>query len=431
MSGFVRRYWLVAAVLGVFIALFVALIPAMVGRDATRDHSAFRKNAFGCAALAELCAVAQPPLRVRHITQPLDQLNEVEGLLLIIDPEYAFSDTEIDELARWVEEGGTLLVAFEGVWDDPSSFRSAAGVAYVPLAAALGVAITDQGQSLKVAEPAPSSPLGEGVERVAVDTRYTVSPLAGQEAAQSWAETESPRAKVECIFSHRPEDLTPHLVSDGHLIMASFGHGRGKVYVSADAQLFANALLSREDNLAFVANLLWTNATRRSICFDEYHHGFGPRTLGASEVDPTPLHRAAAVAVAGCVLFLIGKSIRFGAATPVFDPRRRSAAEYVEAMAGLWHGARAYPWALEQIASAFRRRTATAAGVAPGAPPEVLADALAERRAVPREETMGLLHDLEAARAAPRVTEGGLARLVKRMALLEQAAKSTTGRNPR
>ncbi len=421
MSNFVRRYWIAALVVAAFLAVFVVLLSVMTARDAIRDHSAFRKNPFGCAALAELCASAQPPLRVRRITRPLDELSQVDGLLLIIDPEYPFSDAEIDELLRWVEKGGTLVAAFEGVWDDPSSFHPASGPAYVRLAGALGIGIIDRHETLNAALPVAVSPLVSGVERVAVATRYAVTPLSGQDAAEGWAAAEAAPGEVECRLPHSPEDLTPHLAADGDTIVASFEHGRGKVYVSSDAQMFANATLPREDNLAFVANLLWSNAPQGTVYFDEYHHGFGAEARETSDVDPTPLQRAVGVALVGCILFLVGKSIRFGAPTPVFDPRRRAAVEYVRAMAGLWHGAKAHHWALEQIARAFKHRVAEAAGLPPAVSPERLAAGLAERRGVPREETDRLLHDLEEALSGRSLTESRLARLVRRVALLEEA----------
>jgi hypothetical protein len=421
MTGFLRKYWVGAAVVGVFMVVFAALFPLMSGRDAIRDHSALRKNAFGCAALAELCESVEPPLHVRRITRSLDDLTEVRGPLLIIDPEYPFSDAEIDELIRWIERGGTLIAAFEGTWDDPPSFRPAAGPAYLQLASALGVSLVDQGRQVRTAVPAPSSPLANSVERVAVETRYVIAPLAGQDAADSWASAEAARGKVECVLPHDEGDMTRHLVSDGRSIMVSFQHGRGKVYASSDAQLFANAMLPSEDNLPFVANLLWGSAVGADVYFDEYHHGFGARATEGSEVDPTPLYRAAGAAVVGCVLFLIGKSIRFGAPRSLHDRRRRSAAEYVEAMAGLWHGARAYHWALEQIADTFRRRIATAVGVAPSAPSEALVDAFAERRGVSRKDLTKLFADLQEALSAPALTERRSAALVRRIAQFEEA----------
>lgn len=426
MSGFLRRYWIAAFVVAAFLAVFALLLSAVTARDAIRDHSAFRKNPFGCAALAELCMSAEPPLRAHRLTRPIDGPSQLDGLLLVIDPEYPFADAEIDALLGWVGQGGTLVAAFEGVWDDPSSFRPASGAAYVGLAGALGVGIVDQHKTVHIALPVRASPLARGAERVAVATRYALRPLPGQEATETWAAAEGAPGEVECRLPHGPGDLTPHLVSDGATIVASFTHGKGKVYVSSDAQMFANATLPREDNVAFVANLLWSNARQGTVYFDEYHHGFGVHIREASDVDPAPLQRAAGVAIVACILFLIGKSIRFGAPTPLFDARRRTPVEYVRAMAGLWRGAKAYHWALEQVARAFSHRVAEAAGLPPTAPAERLVAALVQRRGVPREETERLLRDLDQALSGPSLTESRLGRLVRRMALLEEAVGATT-----
>jgi len=420
MSATLRSYRIVAITVIVFAVLFFLLWESGQRRDLTRDHSAFRRNAWGCAALAELCRTTQPSLTVRELTAPLDDLSKVRGLLVILDPTEPFADEEVDRLVRWVQGGGTLLVGIEGLWDDLTGAQTDTGPPYVKLAAAFGVAARrQQAEPLTTATPVPTSPLGRGVAKVATSTHYVLAPLDGQDSASKWAEEEFSRERVRCLVPHPAGSLTYHLVADGRPIVASFAYGRGQVYVTSDVQMLANSLLPRDDNVAFAANLIWRNAASRTVYFDEYHHRFGERRLMASQVDPAPLNRSLLVVLAGVVLLLIGKAIRFGAPVAVFGPRRRAASEYVEALADLWRGAEAYPWAVAQIAAAFRHRAAAEVGLRASASADVLAATLAARRGVPEDEALSLFRDLERAQDNRTLGRKEATSLVSRMAMLE------------
>jgi Domain of unknown function (DUF4350) len=419
----------VAVVLVVFAALGALLWYLGAQGDPTRDHSIRRKNAWGCAALADLCRTVHPALTVRELTQPLDASVPTGALLVVLDPTRPFSDEEIDAIVRWVRDGGTLLAGFEGLWDDLTVAQSGAGPPYVKLAAALGVAMQIGHRPWTVARPASGAPLGQGVRRVAITTRYSLQPLKDNAEARAWAAQEMHPGRVRCLIRHGPGDVAPQLTADGSSIVASFRHGRGRVYVTSDVQMLANALLGKDDNVAFAANLLWGSARQGIVYFDEYHHGFGPRRRAASQVDPAPLQRALFVVLAATVLLLAGRAVRFGAPRSAFDPRRRTAMEYVEGLADLWMRAQAHGWALGQIGHAFRQRLSTEAGLRPGAPPEALASALATRRGVPAEETEALLREIDAAQQATGIDPRQARRLVERIARTERTLDQE-GRHP-
>ncbi len=436
MRAALRNTWLVGLIVVVFAALALVLWRSARRSDMTRDHSTFRKNAWGCAALAELLRTVEPRLKVTVRTTPLTDLPEVKGLLVILDPTQPFSDREIEEVVRWVERGGVLLVGVEGLWDDMGAASPTSGPAYVKLAGALGVAVERLPQPMTVARPAPGSPLGKGVTQVAIASHYRIEAWQGQSDDNEWATEELYSAKIRCLVPHRPADLTPHLLAEGRVILASFRHGRGRVYFTSDVQMLANSMLSRDDNLVFAANLIWPDAPAGSVTFDEYHHGFGPRRVTASVVDPAPLRRAALVVLAAAVIFLTGKAMRFGAPIAVYDPRRRTTREYIEGLADLWQRAEAHGFALRQIATAFRHRLAAEVGLRPTAPAEALAAALAARRGVAEGDVRSLLDDLERAQASRSVTEKEVVRLVGRVSELEArvttsaAARAQSGQRP-
>jgi hypothetical protein len=412
-----RRYGAALGVAAVFVALFALLMPSLLGRDTTRDHSALRKNRWGCAALAELCRQTEPKLRVTTLTRPLDDLKDVHGVLLILDPERPFADAELKELIRWVDAGGVLVAAVEGFWDDPGALGLRAAPPYWSLLAALGLKAIERDARLEEAAPVRGSTLVQGVRRVAIRTRYTL------EAAADAGEGEASDEELPeyAIALHR-KDLHGQLIADGRLVMASFRHGKGEVFVSSDAEMFANAMLGREDNLRLVANLIWPRAAG-GVYFDEYHHGFGARVASTTAPDPGPLNRALIVVAVGFAVFLFGKAVRFGAPVAVFDPRRRATMEYVDALAGLFRRGQANEWALQKMASAFRRRLAASIGLPATVEAELLATALAERRGIPAEEVLGLVRDVEGVLADRSLGHRGLADLVNRMTDLEERAR--------
>jgi hypothetical protein len=400
-----------------FVVLFALLTPSLLGRDTTRDHSALRKNRWGCAALADLCRQTEPPLRVTALTRPLDDLKDVHGVLLILDPERPFADAELKELIRWVDAGGVLIAAVEGFWDDPGALGIRAAPPYQSVLTALGLRATERDARLEEAAAVRGSTLAPGVQRVAIRTRYTL--VAAADVRDAGVGGEEPPDYA--IALHR-SDLRGQLSADGRLVMGSFSHGKGEVFVSSDAEMFANAMLGREDNLQLMANLLWPRAAG-GVYFDEYHHGFGARVASTTAPDPGPLNRALIVVAIGFAVFLFGKAVRFGAPVAVFDPRRRAAMEYVDALAGLFRRGQANEWALQKTAAAFRRRLTASIGLPVTVEPEPLATALAERRGIPVDETLNLARDVDGALADRSLSHRVLADLVNRMTDLEERAR--------
>jgi len=405
VKALLRRYGPALGVGAAFVLLFALLMPSLLGRDLTRDHSAFRKNRWGCAALAELCRRVEPRLRVELLTRPLDDLSRVHGPLLIIDPEKPFHEAEVSEVVRWVEDGGTLVVAVEGVWADPAATPIGRSPAFVALIQALGVQFHELAKPADRAAPSPGSRCAAGVTQVAIETNEGVAVVPDPPNTEG----------------------TSELSGGGQPVLISFRRGQGEVFVSSDAAMFSNGVLAQEDNLRFVANLLWLHATEGAVYFDEYHHGFGARVRVGSAPDPAPLNRALMVAALGVAVFLFGKAQRFGAPADVFDPRRRVAMEYVEALAGLLARGEANQWALAKIGAAFRARLAAAVGLPTQVQGEALATALAERRGIPVEETSRLVAELDAALGEEGLRGRRLAELTGRMSAFEERAAAPTG----
>jgi len=431
MIAHARRHWLVFAIFGVFLLMFVVLLPFMGNDDLTRDHSTKRLNRYGATAIAELVTRVDPSLEVKRITHPLTDLSDVNGLLLIIDPERDFRRREVDELLRWLDEGGTAIIGLQGPTDDLRGAQRGGMTAQTALTQAFGLQLNPIPRGLVTGQPDSDSPLAVGVERVEINTRSAI--IAASPDAENDDNIPMPFGTdlPPVLAPQDQDDLVPHLRASGHDIVVSFPHGEGEVFVTSDVELFSNALIGNEDNVLFVANLLWGNAPEGTIYFDEYHHGFGAGSRSADDVDPAPLSRSWWVAVAGVAIFLWGKGKRFGAPRRVFNSRRRTAMEHVEALANLFDKAGADIWALRKIESAFRHRIASLAGLPATAPLESLATSVSPLRDAPDAQCLQLLTELRAVAAAETVSRKHLTAYVRRISSIEERLPVRAGKNAR
>ncbi len=195
--------------------------------------------------------------------------------------------------------------------------------------------------------------------------------------------------------------------------------GRGTVYAICEAEVFGNRDLAREDNVVLAANLFFGGSHTR-LSFDEKLHRHG--APGEGDVSRLPLARCRQVlwlAIAALVVYLIGLGQRFGAPVPVLDRPRRSALEYVEALADLYRRAEARGAIWGLLRQSFRRRLSAAAGVSPDLPPNRLAATLAARRGVDAAAVQDVLQHLEAMPEHPGDEE--LLDLARRLAAVEEA----------
>jgi hypothetical protein len=217
-------------------------------------------------------------------------------------------------------------------------------------------------------------------------------------------------------------DWTPLLRDDSGLVAAKASHGRGRVYAISEVEIFANETLARNDNVIFAANLLF-GARAGVVHFDEHIHmvrvGLSDEAL---ELDPTRAYGALWLALLAVALFFVGRMFRFGAAVPVKVRPRRSALEFVEALADLYRRAEARGAVLGILRHTFRQRLAAAVGLSPETPGPALAAAVARQRGVSESQLAGLLAHLDDPALAAHLTESDLLRLARQLSTLEEAA---------
>lgn len=195
--------------------------------------------------------------------------------------------------------------------------------------------------------------------------------------------------------------------------------GRGTIIAVSEAEVFGNSDLGRADNLVLAANVLFGAGAER-LYFDERLHLHG--AAQGADVRALPLGRlkqALWLALAAVAVFLVGVGVRFGAATPLVEKPRRSAMEYVEALADLYRRAEARKAVWGLLRQSFRRRLSAAAGTPPNLPPERLAATLALRRHADAAQVQAVLQQLEAMPEHPSDDE--LLHLAQQVAAIEEA----------
>jgi hypothetical protein len=124
-------------------------------------------------------------------------------------------------------------------------------------------------------------------------------------------------------------------------------------------------------------------------------------------------------ALGALALYLVGVGWRFGAPAPLRERPRRSAMEFVEALADLYRKAGATEAVWQLLRQSFRRRLGAVVGLPQELPAERLAEALARRRRVDEARVRAVLAELD--QMPERPTEEELMRVAREAAAIEEA----------
>jgi hypothetical protein len=185
-----------------------------------------------------------------------------------------------------------------------------------------------------------------------------------------------------------------YLTSKDKNILVDYAYGAGRIVVLSDPYIVSNGGIGLVDNLKLATNLFGSDGL---IAFDEYHQGFGAsgnRLLNFFEGTPVPSIVAQLALLLALGIYTKGR--RFARPLPLPNPDRRSKLEYVGAMAELQRRTQAYDFAIENIYGRVRRSLARFAAVDNiSTPPHLLAERVAERSRLDKNELTNLLRDCE------------------------------------
>jgi hypothetical protein len=369
-----RRDLIIIGLLFAVLVAFVAYVPRLQTSEQPTGASTYSSDDGGALALFRWTqALGYDSRRLEYRDFMLDQH---DAALIMLNPSEAITLDEADQITRWVEDGGMLIVA-----DDASALFGASRT----LLRELGVRREVYSSTLMLEHATAVQPLLDQppASAVPVDTGYVLAP-----DMDAYVTVLSAASEAVLIGSKR---------------------GAGYVYVSSATRPFTNAGLRDPNSAALVLNLLRRVPPGGRVQFDEFHHGHvaPPSTGGILLANPLGWAALYAVLAVGMYLMLSGR--RFGRPVPLkAEIARRSSAEYVESMADLFQrgGKRAY--ILRHFYQSFKRRLARPVGVSPQLDDAAFVHELGRAREVDEPALLALLGRLR----DERIGEADLVRVV-------------------
>lgn len=348
-----RERLLAAALLVLAFVLVVVLAPEEDRSAADLRLSTYRVSPHGARAL--YLTLEELGVAVDRRLTPFADADSPAGPLAVLAPSEALSPAELHALARWVEDGGSLLL----------------------VAGRRNEILDTLGLALTVTAEASARPLPH---------RWTedVGVVRGFDRAFS----DSSRVL-------RSGAAAPLLRTDaGAVVALTFRRGEGTVVAFSDPSPLANRMLQESG-----AALLFARAAAElageegAVIVDEYHHGYrnggSPVAATLRFLGDTSLgHGTIQLLVVGLgLLYLAGR--RFGAPYPPPPAHRRSPLEHVSALAEVYRQAGARERARRLMLAGLARRLGRRAPHGPEDEGRLLSD-LARRLPVGRERAVEL-----------------------------------------
>ncbi|MGO8687836.1 MAG: DUF4350 domain-containing protein [Candidatus Dormibacteria bacterium] len=373
---------ILVAVLAVLVAV-AALAPAP---SSDQDPSSTANGRAGTLALYDWLPSAGESVHRIYSEFDLGQTD----VLICAAPlgEYAFTASDAAALTRFLDGGGSAIVAVS----DPTA------VAAVLQPLGIG-AFASELSGAAPAQPFPGS------------SAVTSVPLVAPGASPSGA---------VWSFSGGGGGLVPLLGDAAEPVAAALRVGAGRLYLLGSEYPLSNDGLRRGDSAAFLLGLL-QGARGPRVGFDEVHHlgPAGATDQGLTAVVQGPLLAAALLAVAVLLVHLATSGRRLGSPQPREDPARvPSVVEHITAVGHLLARSRERGAVAARYADELKLRVGRATGVEPRLPDP---DFVAALTGFGEERAGAAAAVLDAARrlAAGRPGEDELLGLARRVDALE------------
>jgi hypothetical protein len=305
--------------------LFVLFIAAMLGFERVAQETVPHDvpstlNAQSAGAKALYLLLQKEGFTADRMEAPWTALSAKIGLLIVIEPlreDREISPDELKSLKSWIESGGTVLFMVTLPARPIDTKDEIAG----------DIAIIEGDKKPKDLPPfAPASPYVRNVGLL-----HVASPVRLKAGENSHYQT---------LFK-----------DEGGALAAQKALGKGHVILLANSVAASNSAIAQADNAILLYNIAaeTLQTSRRTIAFDEYHHGVGFENHATGEVVeeglfaslPKParfvfLH----VCALGALLLYVGNR-RFGPVRTLRATTYRASTDYVGSMARLFRRANA------------------------------------------------------------------------------------------
>lgn len=275
-------------------------------------------------------------------------------------------DKENEDDADKLHKGANLMHSREITADEREKLlehiRDGATVVYVPWnerpnpmlkAMDIGLWRAERGLGDRTLVPALPTPFTLGVERVETKVR-------------SWVDL--------------PAGATPLLIDEklGQTVAGLVPYGQGQLIVLGAPELAMNSALSKADNAQFWRSMTRALSRKRSIAFDEYHHGFTSERSMAEFAARYGLHIAVMQLLLGVAFWALALK-RFGRARRLTETSRVGATDALFATSRLYREGRHHAHAAQAIVQVLAHEFAAKAGVSTRAKPLEIVEALNTR----------------------------------------------------
>ena len=281
-------------------------------------------------------------------------------LIIIVQPALLIEDREWDLLDRWIEAGGTLLLAGD-------NYASAVAFDHFDAATSFTDAASN---SLSAASPLLVSP-----------------PLLDPAPVRAYK-----------AFSVTPANFVPLLVADGQPVIGFFDEGKGRVILSSTPAIFTNKGLKDDANAALMLNLLRFAQPQSRVWVDDWHHGIqsAPIVGPGQWLRRTSAGHALLFVTAVIFFALLLQGGNFGRPIPLLhELKRRGPMEHVTAIANLNRKAGHRADVLRQYHAWVKRHLGHRYRLNPSLPDEEYVTQLVKYNpTLDKDKLLALLHDL-------------------------------------
>lgn len=280
------------------------------------------------------------------------------ALLVVLDPWMPLQSAEMEQVVRYVDDGGAVLSAGHG-----GGILRCAGWRLQP----------DRwtSDSVNVNTPPGLRPLPP-VARV-LEPRPKDSTLAERRRLEELVKRQ-PDSVNSCL-QLVPERREPLLYAANGLpvLLRLWYPGGGSITLASDAGWFTNQVWRDSDVPLVVLPLLASpRGERGRIVIDEYHQGFrrdeqSVESLTWDWLRHSPLGWAVLQVLAVGLVWLAVLAVRFGPARDVVERRRRSPLEHLEALGAGLESAQDEDTAVQRLIAGLQRRLSASRGGRPEA----------------------------------------------------------------
>jgi hypothetical protein len=413
-----REVWWIVGLTAAAVVLVVLLGGT---RDADDGDALLPKRTTYSSSPAGLrglyLALGRLGYEVGRLRRPLTSANLPErATLLVVEPipPPLLSQTEMEDLRRWVAAGNTLVLC--GGPTMPTTAPAEIDVDEMDFASIFGEPEWSE------ARPAQPVYLTSGVGRLAVRSAFRIA-LGDQEHPAHTEEDED-----ECLAcdgggaSELMGDLAmaAPVASDEHGVLAAYAPvGQGQVVLFASPWSLSNEGIDEADNFTFILNAVGAPGSA-PVYFDEYHHGYAENI--AWGLLPLPVKLGLAQIVLGLLLVAYARSRRLGPVVPL-ERGGRQRSEFLGTMTTVLRRGHATRLAVRTAYETTGERLRVQMGVAGGADDQALAGAVARANPEAAARLEETLAELRAALTGPAPTEARAMELLRRLDEAAAAAR--------